>query len=385
MVADAELMRLAIGLARQGRHTAHPNPMVGAVIVADGRVVGDGYHHEPGAPHAERLALDAAGENARGATAYVTLEPCNHTGRTPPCVDALIASGVQRVVFAAPDPDEKVCGRGGDALESAGISVEGGLLRAEAEAVDPGYFIHRRLGRPMVRYKAAMTLDGRTAAPDGTSKWISGRASRECVHEMRASSDAIAVGAGTVQRDDPALTCRLEGYAGKPPLRVVFDRSGRVRAGARVLDDEAETVVFTTEAGAANLVAVREEATEVVVTDAGNGELAYDAALRFLAERGVVDLLVEGGARTARCLLDQSLIDRVRIFLGPMAVLGNDGTPLFGGESTTSLDLARRFTISESHLVGGDVMVDAVPIESNADSMSDVEESGLISRSQGAG
>ncbi|MGH8875215.1 MAG: bifunctional diaminohydroxyphosphoribosylaminopyrimidine deaminase/5-amino-6-(5-phosphoribosylamino)uracil reductase RibD, partial [Acidimicrobiia bacterium] len=231
---DLELMRRAIDLARPNR--THPNPRVGAVVVApDGTVVGEGAHPGAGLPHAEALALAAAGDAAAGATLYVTLEPCGHHGRTPPCTETVVASGVRRVVVGVTDPDPRVAGAGLARLRATGLEVTVGVLEAEVEALDPAYFHHRRTGLPLVTLKAAITLDGQAAAQDGTSQWITGPEARADAHRLRAEADALMVGAGTLRVDDPLLTVRLDGYEGPQPVPVVVAGRRPLPASARAL------------------------------------------------------------------------------------------------------------------------------------------------------
>ncbi|MET0229024.1 MAG: bifunctional diaminohydroxyphosphoribosylaminopyrimidine deaminase/5-amino-6-(5-phosphoribosylamino)uracil reductase RibD, partial [Actinomycetes bacterium] len=247
-------MERALALAEGGRGRVSPNPMVGAVLVRDGRVVGEGFHRAAGRAHAEAEALAAAGAAAAGATCYVTLEPCAHHGRTPPCADALVAAGVARVVAAVQDPDPRVDGAGLARLRAAGVAVELGVGAEAAATQNAAYLTHRRLGRPRVTLKAAASLDGKVAAPDGTSQWITGPAARSDGHRLRAEADAVAVGAGTALADNPRLTVRLPGFTGHQPLRVLVDAAGRVGAGGHLFDGEAPTLVATT--GAAPAAAV---------------------------------------------------------------------------------------------------------------------------------
>ena len=247
-------MERAVALAEGGRGRVSPNPMVGAVLVRDGRVVGEGFHRAAGRAHAEAEALAAAGAAAAGATCYVTLEPCAHHGRTPPCADALVAAGVARVVAAVQDPDPRVDGAGLARLRAAGVAVELGVGAEAAATQNAAYLTHRRLGRPRVTLKAAASLDGKVAAPDGSSQWITGPAARADAHRLRAEADAVMVGAGTALADDPRLTVRLPGWAGRQPLRVLVDAAGRVGPGGHLFDTEAETLVATTPAAPATAV-----------------------------------------------------------------------------------------------------------------------------------
>ena len=326
--AEARLRRAAeLGAAVQG--TTSPNPWVGCVIVAADGTVYEGATQPPGGPHAEAVALAAAGPAAEGATAYVTLEPCSHHGRTPPCADALVTAGVRRVVVAQTDPDPLVAGSGLERLRAAGIEVVEATGPA-AEAARAGlapYRKHRLTGRPWVVLKLATTLDGRTAAPDGTSQWITGDVARADVHRLRAVSDAVVVGAGTVRADDPTLTVRVEGAPGGDPRRVVL---GQAPEGARVLP-----------------------ALEWA------GELG--ALLDRLGSEGVIQVLVEGGAHVAHDFHAQSLVDRYVLYVAPVLLGGDDGTAAFAGPGATTLAEAWRGTIVAVEPLGADLRVDVAP------------------------
>src|SRR6266571_3977409 len=240
---DEAMMRRALALASRGRGLVSPNPLVGAVVVHDGQVVGEGWHDGPGNPHAEIHALRAAGDLARGATLYVTLEPCDHHGRTPPCTNAILEAGVARVVAAARDPNPIVDGRGFDRLRSAGVDVVADVLKAEAERLNEAFATHVRTGLPFVVLKMAATLDGKVAARDGTSRWITGKKARADAHRLRAASDAILVGSGTAIADDPSLTVRDAQREGPPPVRVLADSAGRVDERGRLFNGDAPTLV----------------------------------------------------------------------------------------------------------------------------------------------
>ena len=335
-------MRRAIELAARGTGTTSPNPVVGCVILgADGvTVVGEGWHERPGGPHAEVVALAAAGEAARGGTAVVTLEPCAHTGRTPPCVRALLAAGVARVVYAVADPGP-VAGGGAEALRAAGVDVEGGVLAAEAERVNEAWLTSARNGRPHVLWKFAATLDGRSAAADGTSRWISSAESREQVHRLRRDVDAIIAGVGTVLADDPALTARdADGRpAGRQPLRVVVDTHHRTPPTARVLDGAAPTWI----------------ATAAEVGTAADGHVDPHAVLAELHRRGVVSVLLEGGPTLAGAFLAAGLVDRVTAYLAP-TLLG-DGRPALQGAGISTITDALHLDVDDITVVGGDVRI----------------------------
>ncbi len=310
-------MRSAIEAA--GDANPHPNPRVGAVVIDQaGVVVGSGIHREAGGVHAERAAIDQAGSAARGGTLIVTLEPCNHDGRTPPCVDAILESGVDRVVFGASDPDTRA-GGGVERLRRAGIEVTSGVLANEAEQMDPAYFHHRRTGRPRLTLKAALTLDGQVAAQDGSSQWITSDEARQDGHRLRAEADAVMVGAGTVLADNPRLTVRLPDYEGRQPIPVVIAGKRPFPNDLRVIERNA--VVFAPSA--------RRLDTEVVVVESGD-RVDLDKALLTLGGRGIVDLLVEGGPILADGLLEGRLIDRCVFYFGSKLAAGVGRAPFNG-------------------------------------------------------
>lgn len=368
--AEAEAwMRRALDLAARGRGTTSPNPMVGAVLVRDGQVVGEGFHRAPGGPHAEALALERAADRAAGAACYVTLEPCAHHGRTPPCAAALIAAGVTRVVAAIEDPDPNVRGQGFARLRAAGVQVQVGVGAAAAEAQNAAFLLHRRHGRPRVTLKAAASLDGKVAAPDGTSQWITGEAARADAHRLRSEADAVAVGAGTALADDPRLTARLPGWSGRQPLRVLVDASGRAGAAGHLFDAAAPTLVATT-AGArpAALQAWAAAGAEVLVcpeATAATGEAGVDLAwlVKALGERGVLELLVEGGPRLHASFWAAGLADRLVWYLAPL-VIGGDGAPgLLPAAGARTLTAARAVRVEAIDRLGEDLRIVGYPRE----------------------
>ncbi len=337
-------MARALELAR--RHLPHPNPRVGAVIVDPaGQVVGEGAHDRAGNPHAEIVALAAAGDRARGSTIYVTLEPCSHQGRTPPCADALIASGVSRVVVGAIDPDRRVAGQGVTLLEGHGIAVETGVLGAEAEELDPGYFHHRRTGRPLLTLKMAMTLDGQVAAADGTSQWITGELARNDAHLLRADADAVLIGAGTLATDHPRLDVRIPGYEGHQPRPIVV-KGRQPLAGLGPLS-ERRPLIVATEGGSGEVL--------VVAADS-NGRPDLVAAVTKLGEMGLLHILVEGGPTLARTLWEKALISRGVFYLAGM-VAGGVGHPAFAGPWPTLAE-ANAVQIKKVTTLGTDLRVD---------------------------
>jgi diaminohydroxyphosphoribosylaminopyrimidine deaminase/5-amino-6-(5-phosphoribosylamino)uracil reductase len=368
VVSDEAAMAEAVALGERGRLTAAPNPWVGSVIVgAGGEVVGRGFHRRAGEPHAEVGALAEAGDRARGATAYVTLEPCAHQGRTPPCAPALVDAGVSRVVVAVLDPDERVAGRGIDVLRAAGVSVEVGAgAEAAARSLGP-YLHHRRTGRPVCLLKTAASLDGRTAAADGTSQWITGPEARADAHGLRAESGAVVVGAGTALADRPSLTFRnLDFEAGltpAQPLRVLLDAAGRVPATGPLFDlGVAPTLVLTTSAADPETRRGWEEAGADVEEIPSAGGVDLGIALDVLGRRGILQAMVEGGATLHGALLRAGLADRLVVYAGGV-VLGSEGLPLFGGPGPASLSEASRWRLTGVRALGVDARLDWEPIE----------------------
>lgn len=324
---DHRHMARALRLAARGLYGADPNPRVGCVLVRDGRVVGEGWHERPGEPHAEPLALRQAGEAARGATAYVSLEPCCHFGRTPPCTDALIAAEVSRVVAAMVDPDPRVSGQGLARLRAAGLQVQSGLLESEARALNPGFIRRMRTGLPYVRVKSAMSLDGRTAMADGESRWISSAESRADVQRLRARSSAVLTGIGTVLADDPSLNVRMEPEAWGPgavrqPVRVVLDGDGRLPGNARMLGLPGEVLAFTKKGV---MVADGVESIGVPHSDAG---LDLTAVLLALGKQGMNEVLVEAGPTLAGAFVSAGLADELVIYQAPH-LMGDAARGLF--------------------------------------------------------
>lgn len=352
-------MRAALALAARGLGHVWPNPTVGCVLVAsNGRVAGRGWTQAGGRPHAETEALARAGAAARGATAYVTLEPCAHHGKTPPCAEALIAAGIARAVVAVQDPDPRVSGRGIAQLKEAGIAVEVGLLEREAAALNAGFFTRIELGRPLVALKLASTLDGRIATATGESRWITGPEARAQAHRLRAEHDALLVGGATVIADDPDLTCRLPGLASRSPVRVVLVGSGAVPPTAKlVATARRHPTWFLCVAGEGALLAVLVgEGVEAVEVEAGaDGRPDIKAAVMALGRRGITRLLVEGGGRLAATLLDADLVDRLYWFHAP-GVIGGDGIPAIGKLGARELAALPRFERTGLQPAGDDIM-----------------------------
>ncbi|GHB79000.1 riboflavin biosynthesis protein RibD [Streptomyces cirratus] len=350
----AAAMRRAIALAARGLGSTSPNPVVGCVITdAAGTVVGEGWHQRAGGPHAEVHALRAAGPAARGGTAYVTLEPCNHTGRTGPCAQALIEAGVTRVVYAVPDPNPQASG-GAATLRAAGVETEGGFLRAEAEAGNAAWLTSVRLGRPHVTWKYAATLDGRSAAADGSSRWITSPESRADVHRLRAEADAVLVGGGTLRADDPHLAVRgVEGAT--QPLRVALDTHAALLPGARVLDDAAPTLLVVAEnADTRHLPGV-----DLLRLPLRDGRVPVPELLAALHARGVRSVFLEGGPSLAGSFLEAGAVDRVVGYLAP-ALLGS-GPAALADAGITTIARAVRLQITEAVRIGTDLRITAVP------------------------
>ena len=369
---DHEAMARALVLAERGVATTQPNPRVGCVIARGDSIVGEGWHVRKGGAHAETIALEAAGTQARGATAYVTLEPCAHHGRTGPCADALLAAGIARVVAACEDPFPEVAGRGFARLREAGIEVEVGLMRDAARELNRGFLMRIEQGRPWVRLKLAATLDGRTALADGTSRWITGDAARADNMRWRARSSAILTGIGTVLADDPHLTVRPRGQspssdasvesttsrrgsdpdAGVSPLRVVLDSRLRIPASARVLDDAAPTLVFCSpeviarhrELPSAKLMSCPHHATG----------LGLAVVLAELAQRGVNELQVEAGPVLSGAFVHAGLVDEWLLYVNP-SVIGDTGLPMLQLPPLDALDARERFRVVDQRVVGNDV------------------------------
>ncbi len=362
---DEVFMHEALALARRTLGRTAPNPAVGAVVVRDGRIVGRGWTHPPGGPHAEIVALREAGKAASGATLYVTLEPCCHYGRTPPCTEAIVAASIARCVAAVADPFPLVNGGGIALLRRSGIVVEIGLKAREATDLNAGFFARVRTGRPLVLAKYAMTLDGRIATRTGHSRWITGEEARLVVHQLRDRVDAITVGAGTVIADDPALTTRLPDELagdGGPhhPLRVVVDGRGASPLTARVFDPSlpGRTLVATTAAAAPEWLSGLAERDVELVTCGEGPELRLDVLLDWLGARGINTLLVEGGGRLLGAFFDGRLVDQIAAFVAPVVVGGSDAPGPVGGCGVPTMTEALRLTNVRLTRLGDDILVE---------------------------
>jgi diaminohydroxyphosphoribosylaminopyrimidine deaminase/5-amino-6-(5-phosphoribosylamino)uracil reductase len=342
--ADFHHMARALRLAEQGLYTTAPNPRVGCVLVRDGEVVGEGWHEYAGGPHAEVNALTAAGRAAAGATAYVTLEPCSHHGRTPPCADALVEAGISRVVAAMKDPNPRVAGEGLARLREAGVTVATGLLEQEAEALNPGFVKRMRTGMPYLRCKLAASLDGRTAMASGESKWITSEPARRDVHRLRARSSAVMTGIGTVLADDPSLNVRLEGYETlRHPLRVVLDPRLSTPEDARMLHLPGETLIVTASDDEEQRECLEAAGAEVVRLAGGPDAIDLPALMRLLGERNMNEVLLETGATLSGAALRAGIIDELNIYMAPL-LMGDAARGLF-------------------HLPGLDTMAERIELE----------------------
>lgn len=349
---DQLYMNQALELASAPAHTS-PNPRVGAVVVRDGEVIGRGAHEGAGHPHAEVVALD--GIDARGATIYLNLEPCNHQGRTEPCVPRVIASGVQRVVVAIQDPDRRVAGSGIDALRAGGVDVTVGVLEDAARRLNAPFIHHRSTGKSFLTLKLALSLDGKLGAPDGSSRWITGEEARRRVHARRLEADAVLVGAGTVIKDDPLLTVR-DVASDRQPLRVVVDSAGRIPPSAAVFGREAETIVATTaRCSHETQTGWKEAGADVLILPDVEGAVDVGELLKSLGERDVVETYCEGGATLATWLLRADLVERLELYRGPL-LIGGSG-PGIGSLGVSSMGDVVRWSTSMVQQLGEDTLV----------------------------
>ena len=354
-------MNRALALAQQGKGRTSPNPLVGAVIVNAGKIVGEGYHQKAGEPHAEIHALKAAGENTKGSTLYVNLEPCCHIGQTPPCTDAIIQAGVKQVYAAHLDPNPKVAGKGVKQLEEAGIEVHVGLCAEAAEKLNEIFFKHVTTGSPFVILKIAMSLDGKIATSTGESQWITSPASRQRGHEVRDEVDAILVGIGTVLNDNPVLTTRLPNKQGQDPTRIVLDSHGRTPTAAKIFNPESDAdviIVVTPQASARKIALLKITGAEVMVLPTKDGQVCFKTLLGTLGSRGITSVLIEGGGKVNTTALMLGIVDKVMCFVAPKFIGGKEAPGVFNGEIITQLTDApelKRKTITE---LGCDLLIE---------------------------
>ncbi len=355
-MTDRRFMSRALQLAERGLFTTDPNPRVGCVLVKNNEVVGEGWHQRAGEAHAEINALQAAGRlaknGAKGATAYITLEPCCHHGRTPPCSDALITAGVSRVVVAMQDPNPQVAGQGLAQLQKAGIETHSGVLQTQAEALNPGFIKRMRTGQPWVRGKMAMSLDGRTAMASGESQWITGEDARRDVHRLRARSAAIVTGIGTVLADDPSLTVRLDDDV-EQPLRVVLDSRLQMLLTAKMLSLPGRTLVLTVNTDEQKTVALRDAGAEVEVVASSNGRPDLSAVLDCLARHEINEVLVEAGPTLCGAFLQAGLFDELVIYMAPL-FMGSGARGLLNLPGVEKMSQATKLEIVDMRAVGND-------------------------------
>lgn len=357
---DTKRMKRALALARKGVGKTSPNPAVGCVIVKDGKIVGEGWHREAGGPHAEVHALEQAGEAARGADLYVTLEPCSHTGKTPPCSDALIRAGIRRVVAGMRDPNPEVNGSGLKSLSDAGIETICGFLEEECRAINPAFIKHVTTGMPFVTFKCAMTLDGKIATVTGDSRWISCEKSRRYAHTMRAARDAIMVGVDTIIADNPQLTVRH--VKGRNPVRIIVDTRLRTPESVAVIEGSSanSTLIATTESSPTVHLRYTQRGASIIVCEELEGRVSMPDLLQKLGRMGIQSILLEGGSRLAGDMLKHSLIDEFVLFIAPK-ILGSDGFAPFALHGITSIDNTFKLSFDNVAKIGQDLIIHAYP------------------------
>lgn len=360
MKEDEYWMRQALRLAQKGKGRTSPNPMVGAVLVREGKVIGEGFHAKAGEPHAEILALSRAGHQARGATLYINLEPCSHQGRTPPCAPEVIQAGVRRVVVGMEDPNPLVKGRGLEMLREAGLDVEVGLLESDCKKLNESFIKYICTKQPFVILKIAATLDGKIATAQGESKWITGEKARKLVQRLRNESDGILVGIGTILKDDPLLTPRIKG--GKNPFRIVLDSQLRIPDQARVLQKIPEKTILVTSEGAPDqkIEEFKKKGSQVLVLETVEGRINLRALLFRLGEMGITSLLVEGGSEVNGSFLREGLMDKLLLFLSPK-LLGGQALEMFGGRGVEKLEDAYQIDHIKVKKVGEDLLIEGYP------------------------
>jgi len=357
---DKRYMRLALRLAGKARGRTSPNPMVGAVVVKKGKVLATGYHKKAGEPHAEAIALWKAGRTAKGATLYVTLEPCSHTNkRTPPCTPLVISSGIKRIVVAAIDPNPHVSGNGIRTLRKAGIEVAAGVLEAEAKKLNEAFIKHITSGMPFVTLKIAQTLDGKIATATGASQWITGEEARKEAHRLRDSHDAILVGINTVLNDDPSLTTRIPG--GRDPIRVIVDSKLRTPPSAKVITQKSSAKTYIAAIPTASkdkLVSLLDAGAEIVLARAKSGKVDLKHLMKMLGTYGIMSVLIEGGAEVNASALKAGLVDKVVMFIAPVLMTGADSLCSIGGRSPLNLKQSIKLNHVSLRMIGKDLMLE---------------------------
>lgn len=361
MTSDTGYMKMALALAEKGRGYTSPNPMVGAVVVKEGKIVGKGWHKRAGEAHAEAMAIDAAGASASGGTLYVTLEPCNHEGRTPPCTRKIIEAGIRHVVVAMEDPNPHVTGGGIECLKQHNIGVVSGVCRDAAEKMNESFIKHSLTHQPFVVLKWAATLDGRIATRTGDSKWITNERSRGYVHRLRHQADAVMVGIGTVAADDPSLTVRLDNFDGRDPSRIILDSTLKIDADARVLnrDSGAETIIIAgTRYDPRKRNLLEEKGAKIVEADDTSGRVDMRGAMKMLGAQGITSVLIEGGSRVSASALAAGVVDKVCLFYAPKILGGDDGIPVCRGSGPERINQSTMIKDTRVRLFDDDVMIE---------------------------
>ncbi len=357
---DKKYMRMALRLAEKAMGRTSPNPMVGAVVVKNGRVLAKGYHKKAGEPHAEAIALGKAGRAAKGATLYVTLEPCSHTNkRTPPCTPLVVSSGIKRIVVATIDPNPHVSGNGIRILRKAGVEVVTGVLEAEAKNLNEAFIKHITTGMPFVTLKIAQTLDGKIATATGESQWITGKEARQEAHRLRDSHDAILVGINTVLNDDPSLTTRIPG--GRDPIRIIVDSKLRTPLSAKVITQKsmAKTYIATIPtASKVKIVGLLDAGAEIVLAREKSGKVDLKNLMKMLGIYGIMSVLIEGGAEVNASALKAGIVDKVVMFIAPLVMTGNDSLCSVGGRSPVTLKQAIKLNHVTLWMLGQDLMLE---------------------------
>jgi diaminohydroxyphosphoribosylaminopyrimidine deaminase/5-amino-6-(5-phosphoribosylamino)uracil reductase len=362
-VSDTIFIKKALSLAARARGMTSPNPMVGAVLVKDGKIIAEGYHRKAGFPHAEVIAIEKAGSKAPGATLYVNLEPCCHRDKkTPPCTEKIISSGIKRVVVSMIDPNPKVSGRGIEILRNAGIEVKTGILESKARELNEPYIKHITTGMPFVILKIAMTLDGKIATPEGESEWITGEKSRRLVHKLRGTLDAVMTAIGTVKADDPELTCRLKRY--RNPARVIIDPDMEVRTDAKVTTTPPHTILVV-KTSTARTAKIEDKMKKYVLEERGIKFIEYEGdkvdlswLMSELANANIMSVLIEGGASLNCSCLQSGVVDKVMFFIAPKIIGGRESIPAVGGNYFRRLEDAYHLTDIEIKKIGEDILVE---------------------------
>lgn len=358
---DIKYMRRALELAKGGIGYTNPNPLVGAVIVKDDRVIGEGYHKVYGSHHAEVNAFLNVTEDVKGATMYVTLEPCSHYGKTPPCAKAIVEKGIKKVIIGLKDPNPIVAGRGIEILEEAGIEVVAGVLEEEGKKLNEIFLKYITTKLPFVIMKTAMTLDGKIATRTNASKWITGELSRKYVHELRHRVSGIMVGIGTVLADDPSLTTRFEDVRGSDPIRIIVDSSARIPLKSKILnlESDAKTIIVVTEkAGREKLRMLEEKGAEVIITPSKNGRVDLNLLMKELGERKIDSILLEGGSELNYAALEEGIVDKVHAFIAPKIIGGNTAKTPVGGQGKAHMEDAINLECIDIHRFGDDIMIE---------------------------